>query len=103
VATKEEVGCTLLTIHNIHYMMSLMASVRLALREHRYPQFIADFLHLHFPKLDYPGWVVEALTLCGFASCVADHVPGAVEKPREAPSTHNFQTPREKSEGAARG
>jgi hypothetical protein len=88
VATKEEVGCTLLTIHNIHYMMTLMASVRLALREHRYPQFVIDFLHLHFPKFDYPSWVVESLSACSFEACVADYVPAPQVAGKSVNDTH---------------
>lgn len=79
VAGKEEVGCTLLTIHNIHYMMTLMQQIRTAILENRYPQYIIDFLHRHYPKLDYPQWVVDALRGCDFEQTVLDHVPAAVD------------------------
>jgi len=67
VVTKEEVGCHLVTIHNISFMMNLMKSMREAMIENRFPQFVLDFLGRHFPqgKETYPLWVVEALTAAG--------------------------------------
>merc|ERR1712166_176498 len=66
VAGKEEVGCSLLTIHNIHYMIPLMKEIRQAITEERYPQYISDFLHRHFPKKNYPKWVYDTLNACDF-------------------------------------
>ncbi|KAI9811290.1 MAG: hypothetical protein M1826_003266 [Phylliscum demangeonii] len=52
-----------LTIHNVHYLLHLMRSARLAIMEDRYPVFIKDF----FAKIygddpgRFPGWAVTAL------------------------------------------
>lgn len=84
VAGKEEVGCSLLTIHNIHQMMELMRKMRSALQENTFPQFVTSFLHLHFPKKNYPKWVVDALTACGYGESVVDYEPSlAAPMPEE--------------------
>jgi hypothetical protein len=66
----------LLTVHNIAYMMQLVRGMRQAIVEHRYREFVVDFLKVQFPMgsgvsggsggsggsgKKVPNWVVEAL------------------------------------------
>ncbi|TPR07109.1 Ferric reductase like transmembrane component family protein [Aspergillus niger] len=43
LAAKETVGAHLLTMHNVHYLLSLMGSARQAIIEDRFPAFLRDF------------------------------------------------------------
>ncbi|KAJ9299264.1 hypothetical protein DTO271G3_2886 [Paecilomyces variotii] len=62
LAAKETVGAHLLTMHNVHYLLSLMGSVRQAIIEDRYPDFLREFFEkLYKKKSDIPKWAVEAL------------------------------------------
>ncbi|KAK4693910.1 hypothetical protein P7C71_g3575, partial [Lecanoromycetidae sp. Uapishka_2] len=67
VASKETAGAHLLTIHNVHHLLSLMSRVRAAIVEDRYP----DFLHSYFGKLyggdtaKIPTWASTALREVG--------------------------------------
>jgi queuine/archaeosine tRNA-ribosyltransferase len=63
--TKEPIGCHLLTIHNIHAMMSLMKQMRAAISDGVFPQFVDGFLLRQFPAGDVPRWVVDALREAG--------------------------------------
>lgn len=65
LTAKETAGAHLLTMHNVHYQMSLMRSVRTAIIEDRYPDFLRDFFNKRHPAKDYPGWAVEALAGVG--------------------------------------
>ncbi|KAM9779765.1 queuine tRNA-ribosyltransferase catalytic subunit 1 [Neosynchiropus ocellatus] len=50
------------TIHNINYQLTLMRSVRRAIVEKRFPEFIRTFMKRMFPSRElYPGWAVDAL------------------------------------------
>lgn len=49
-------------MHNVHYLLSLMGSVRQAIIEDRYPNFLRAFFEkLYKNKSDIPKWAVEAL------------------------------------------
>ncbi|KAF5855856.1 hypothetical protein ETB97_008302 [Aspergillus alliaceus] len=62
MAAKETVGAHLLTIHNVHYLLSLMGAARQAILEDRFPAFLRDFFSkLYGEKSKYPEWVVGAL------------------------------------------
>ena len=67
VASKETVGAHLLTMHNVHQQLSLMARVRAAIMADRYPAFLKEF----FAKQNggavtkAPLWAVEALRKVG--------------------------------------
>lgn len=51
-----------LTIHNVHYLLSLMGAARQAILEDRFPAFLREFFSkLYGEKSKYPEWVVEAL------------------------------------------
>ena len=53
---------TRLTIHNVHYMLSLMGSARQAIIEDRFPAFVREFFRkMYIEKTKYPNWAVDAL------------------------------------------
>ncbi|KAF2455030.1 queuine tRNA-ribosyltransferase [Lineolata rhizophorae] len=63
LAAKETVGAHLLTMHNVHYQLSLMAQMREAILEDRFPQFVRGFFAGLYGgrKEAFPVWAVEAL------------------------------------------
>ncbi|PYI15809.1 Queuine tRNA-ribosyltransferase [Aspergillus violaceofuscus CBS 115571] len=62
LTAKETVGAHLLTMHNVHYLLSLMGSARQAILEDRFPAFLREFFaNLYGEKSNYPSWVVDAL------------------------------------------
>ncbi|KAI9799358.1 MAG: hypothetical protein M1833_004057 [Piccolia ochrophora] len=66
LAAKETVGAHLLTMHNVHYLLSLMKKARTAIIEDRYPRFLKDFFgRLYDDKSKYPEWAVRALLKVG--------------------------------------
>ncbi|KIN00445.1 hypothetical protein OIDMADRAFT_124447 [Oidiodendron maius Zn] len=67
LAAKETVGAHLLTMHNVHYQLSLMRSVREAIIEDRFPAFLRQFFRDRYDgdKTSYPDWAVEALKTVG--------------------------------------
>ncbi|KZF25538.1 Queuine/other tRNA-ribosyltransferase [Xylona heveae TC161] len=61
-AAKETVGAHLLTMHNVHYLLSLMRSARQAIIEDRYAAFLKNFFSLLYSDpTKYPEWAVTAL------------------------------------------
>lgn len=52
-----------LTIHNVHYLLSLMGAARQAIIEDCYPAFVREFFHKIYDgdKSKYPAWAVGAL------------------------------------------
>lgn len=57
---------TRLTMHNVHYQLSLMGKARQAIIEDRFPAFIKSFFAgLYADKNDYPEWAVGALQRVG--------------------------------------
>lgn len=52
-----------LTIHNVHYLLTLMANARQAIMEDRYPAFVRQFFSNIYQgdKSKYPKWAVGAL------------------------------------------
>mmetsp|Transcript_7089 Transcript_7089/g.10805 ORF Transcript_7089/g.10805 Transcript_7089/m.10805 type:complete len:547 (+) Transcript_7089:144-1784(+) len=59
------VAATLMTSHNIAYMMYLVRGMRKAIIENRYNDYVIDFINDHFPKGDTPKWVRDALSSAG--------------------------------------
>lgn len=59
----------LLTTHNVHYMMTLMRSMRRAIMQGstHFEAFVKNFLSAQFPQGDVPVWVVDALQEAGIA------------------------------------
>lgn len=66
VAAKETAGAHLLTMHNVHYLLSLMKSAREAIIEDRYPAFLKSFFgKLYDDRTKFPEWAVVALRSVG--------------------------------------
>lgn len=63
LAAKETAGAHLLSIHNIHYLLSLMNQIRIAIIEDRYPTFLKTYFDTLYAGdiSKYPEWVVDAL------------------------------------------
>jgi queuine tRNA-ribosyltransferase catalytic subunit len=62
VTAKETAGAHLLTMHNVHYQLTLMKNARQAIIEDRYPAFLKEFFgNLYDDKSKYPQWAVDAL------------------------------------------
>ncbi|MCJ1348284.1 hypothetical protein MMC31_006515 [Peltigera leucophlebia] len=67
VAGKETTGAHLVTIHNIHYILSLMTAARTAIIEDSYPTFLRTFFSKLYAgdKAKFPSWAVTALRQVG--------------------------------------
>jgi queuine tRNA-ribosyltransferase len=62
VATRETVGCHLLTLHNLTYQFRLMRRIHEAIIEDRFPAFVQDFFKTRYGEREkYPKWAVNAL------------------------------------------
>ncbi|KAI9839168.1 MAG: hypothetical protein M1819_003161 [Sarea resinae] len=62
LAAKETAGAHLVTLHNVHYLLSLMRAARTAIIEDRFPAFLKQFFGRLYPeKSMYPSWAVGAL------------------------------------------
>lgn len=68
---KENVplAAQLMTIHNIHYMMKLMRTMRTAILggEEMYIKFIREFLEKQFSGQVIPSWIIDALKEAGIS------------------------------------
>ncbi|XP_036616702.1 queuine tRNA-ribosyltransferase catalytic subunit 1 [Trichosurus vulpecula] len=54
------------TVHNIAYQLRLMDAIRTSIVEHRFPDFVRDFMKTMYGELGRcPAWVVEALESVG--------------------------------------
>lgn len=58
---KDQVGCQLLTYHNIAYQMRLMGQIRASIIDGSLPQFVQKFMLDQYPEKDYPQWTIDAL------------------------------------------
>ena len=70
--TGNPLAVELVTQHNIAYMMSLIRSMRQAILEDRYPEYVQSFINDQFPKGiagddqgGCPVWVRNALSAAG--------------------------------------
>lgn len=107
VAGREPVGCHLLTIHNVSYMICLMRAIRTALADGVFPEFVRAFIAKQFPAGDAPFWVVEALRAAGIeiksshTAAEPKKQSGATSKPAHKPSERNKNKnkTKEKKEG----
>lgn len=63
LAAKETAGAHLLSMHNVHYLLNLMRSIRNAIIEDRFPSFLKQYFRRLYAgdKSKYPAWAVEAL------------------------------------------
>lgn len=67
VATKETIGATLLSVHNIAYLLNLTRQCRRAIEENRFPEMVQQFMLSYHPDKNYPQWVEEALATVNIA------------------------------------
>ena len=65
IAAKETAGCHLLTVHNINFQLRLMKSIREAIKNDKYPQFVKQFAKNNYPDGNYPKWALNALQSVG--------------------------------------
>lgn len=52
-----------LTIHNVHYLLSLMRRARQAIVKDQYPEFLQEFFDQHYAgdRSKIPQWAIDAL------------------------------------------
>lgn len=65
VAAKEGVGSSLLTYHNVAYLLHLTRSARKAVQDRKFNEFVQDFFLNYHPDKKYPSWVIDALNHVG--------------------------------------
>ncbi len=58
-------AATLMTHHNITYMMTLVTDMRTAIQQHRYKDFCHNFIQQHFSSTIIPQWILDALDAAG--------------------------------------
>jgi tRNA-guanine transglycosylase len=58
---RSEVAASLLSYHNVYYMMRLMRTLRQSIIDGNYPEYVADFMLRMYPDGRYPEWAQEAL------------------------------------------
>jgi len=62
VSTKEEVGCHLITTHNIYFLLNMMKTIHKNIKEGTIEKFANEFLQDFFhEEKKIPGWVIDAL------------------------------------------
>jgi queuine tRNA-ribosyltransferase len=66
LATKDTVGCHLISLHNVAFQLRLMRDMRAAIEKDDFPQWIRQFFAGYFKtKEKYPSWAVNALSSVG--------------------------------------
>lgn len=61
VAGKEAIGATLLSYHNVAFLINLTRGARTAIEEGRFTTYVQDFFLSYYPDKKYPKWIVDAL------------------------------------------
>ncbi|EPY18639.1 queuine tRNA-ribosyltransferase [Strigomonas culicis] len=61
LAGKESNGATLLSYHNIAYLLHLTRGARAAIEQGTFTAYVQAFFLSYYPNKDYPTWAVEAL------------------------------------------
>jgi tRNA-guanine transglycosylase len=63
IVTKEQAACHLITIHNLHYLLNLMLSLRDSIMEGTLVSFVNSFLKdWHGGYSNIPAWVFNAMS-----------------------------------------
>lgn len=67
MVTRETVACHLVTLHNVHYQLQLMRSLREAIQQSTFPEVASNLLQrLHANETEgIPVWVREAMSSVG--------------------------------------
>lgn len=60
-ASKDSISATLLSYHNLAYLIALTRGARKAIEEGQFTQYVQDFFVAYYPKRNYPEWAVAAL------------------------------------------
>ncbi|KAJ1922184.1 Queuine tRNA-ribosyltransferase catalytic subunit 1 [Mycoemilia scoparia] len=71
VVAKENVGCHLISVHNIAFQMQLMRSIRRAILHDDFPNFVRRFMSIRFGNT-VPLWIINALKSVNIDLTVAD-------------------------------
>lgn len=71
IVTKEPAAASLITMHNLYFMLSLLTEMREAILAKRFSEWVRDFLQGFFPtakpapcEFCPPRWVKDALASC---------------------------------------
>ena len=66
-------AASLISLHNIAYTQRLTKQIRDAIKEHRFPEFVQDFVSRHYPKvgLSLHAPYVVTRAVCHCAGCVS--------------------------------
>ncbi|ELU15387.1 hypothetical protein CAPTEDRAFT_19396 [Capitella teleta] len=62
IAAHEAVAASLITVHNVCFMLNLMKSIRESILVDKFPEFVQNFMSVRFPTGEYPSWAIEALS-----------------------------------------
>merc|ERR1711972_672944 len=72
IVTKEPVAASLITLHNLHFMLNLLSEMREAIKNDTFSDWVRRFLQDFFPTAMPPPcprcpprWVRDALSACG--------------------------------------
>ncbi len=65
VVSKQTRACHLLSVHNVHFQLTLMRRIRTAILENRFPDFVRKFVRDNHPNGDCPQWARNALKKVG--------------------------------------
>lgn len=66
LATKDTVGCHLISLHNVAFQLRLMRNMQAAIKKDEFPSWIKQFFAGYFKeKSKYPPWAVNALNSVG--------------------------------------
>ena len=65
VAAKDGIGSSLLTIHNVAYLLHLTRSAKRAVQDGTFSEFVEVFFDKYYPARNYPSWACDALASVG--------------------------------------
>lgn len=77
IAGKDSLGATLLSYHNIAFLISLTRGAGTAMREGRFTAYVQNFFVDYYPAKDYPEWTVDALRSVGIELIYDDDAQSA--------------------------
>ncbi len=82
---RSEVAASLLTYHNVYYMMRLMRTLRQSIIDGNYPEYVADFMLRMYPDGRYPEWAAEALQKGEISLVEVDEATAKAAQIKKAP------------------
>jgi len=110
IVTKESAAASMITLHNLHFMLSLLLEMRDAIRAQEFPAWVRRFLQEFFPTAKPapcsfcpPRWVKDALAACNIElDDIFDWSEGAVELP-DMPRDHSKESKESKESKDSKG